>query len=60
MNLQKLFSVIVGKPEGNRQLGRPRHGWEDNIKMVSLRSKKEGGTWTGLISLRIGTGVRPL
>jgi hypothetical protein len=23
----------VGKPEGKRQLGRPRHRWEDNIKM---------------------------
>jgi hypothetical protein len=25
--------VMVGKPEGKRQLGRPRRGWEDNIKM---------------------------
>ena len=25
--------VLVGKPEGNRPLGRPRHRWEDNIKM---------------------------
>jgi len=23
----------VGKPEGMRPLGRPRHRWEDNIKM---------------------------
>jgi hypothetical protein len=23
----------VGKPEGERQLGRPRHGWVDNIRM---------------------------
>jgi DNA relaxase NicK len=22
----------VGKPEGKRPLGRPRHRWEDNIK----------------------------
>ena len=25
--------VLVGKPEGKRPLGRPRHIWEDNIKM---------------------------
>jgi len=25
--------VLVGKPEGRRALGRPRHRWEDNIKM---------------------------
>jgi hypothetical protein len=24
--------VLVGKPEGKRSLGRPRHRWEDNIK----------------------------
>jgi hypothetical protein len=25
--------VLVGKPEGKRPLGRPRHRWEDNVKM---------------------------
>jgi hypothetical protein len=25
--------VLVGKPEGKWPLGRPRHRWEDNIKM---------------------------
>jgi len=25
--------VFVKKPEGKRPLGRPRLGWEDNIKM---------------------------
>jgi len=24
--------VLVGKAEGRRPLGRPRHRWEDNIK----------------------------
>jgi hypothetical protein len=28
-----LDRVLVGKPEGKRPLGRPRIGWEDNIKM---------------------------
>ena len=28
-----VYRVLVGKPEGKRQPGRPRHGWEDNIKM---------------------------
>jgi hypothetical protein len=26
------YRVLVGKPEGTRR-GRPRHKWEDNIKM---------------------------
>jgi hypothetical protein len=25
--------MLVGKPEGKRPLERPRHRWEDNIKM---------------------------
>jgi hypothetical protein len=25
--------ILVGKPEGKRSLGRPRHRWEDNIKI---------------------------
>ena len=27
------YRVLVGKPEGKRQLERPRRRWEDNIKM---------------------------
>jgi hypothetical protein len=27
------YRILVGRPEGRRPLGRPRHGWEDNIKM---------------------------
>jgi hypothetical protein len=25
--------ILVGKPEGNRRLGRPRRRWMDNMKM---------------------------
>jgi hypothetical protein len=25
--------ILVGKPEGKTQFGRPRHRWEDNIRM---------------------------
>jgi hypothetical protein len=28
-----VYSVLVGKPEGKRPLGRPRRRWEDNIRM---------------------------
>jgi hypothetical protein len=27
------YRILVGKPEGERPLGRPRHRWVDNIKM---------------------------
>jgi hypothetical protein len=28
-----VYRILVGKPEGKRPLGRPRHRWEDNVKM---------------------------
>jgi len=28
-----IYRILVGKPEGKRPPGRPRHRWEDNIKM---------------------------
>jgi hypothetical protein len=28
-----VYRVLVGKPEGRRQMGRPRRRWEDNIEM---------------------------
>ena len=29
-----IYRVLVGKLERRRPLGRPRHRWEDNIKMA--------------------------
>jgi len=37
-----VYSVLVGKPEGKRLLGRPRRRWEDNIK-VDLQEMGCGG-----------------
>jgi hypothetical protein len=49
-----VYRVLVGKPEGKKQLGRYRRRWDDNIKMdlqeVVCR------VWTGSSWLRIGTG----
>ena len=41
---RSVHRVLVGKPEGKRPLGRPRHRWEDNIKM-NLREVERGGDW---------------
>jgi hypothetical protein len=30
---RSVYRVLNGKLEGKRPLGRPRHRWEDNIKM---------------------------
>jgi hypothetical protein len=28
---ERVYRVLVGKPEGKRQLGRSRRRWEDNL-----------------------------
>jgi hypothetical protein len=28
-----VYRILVRRPKGKRPLGRPRHRWEDNIKM---------------------------
>ena len=38
-----MYRVLVGKPRVKRPLGRPRHRWEDNIKM----DLQEVGVWIG-------------
>jgi hypothetical protein len=30
---RKVYKVLVGMPEGKSPLGRPRHRWEDGIRM---------------------------
>jgi hypothetical protein len=27
------YRALAGKPQGRKPLGRPRRGWEDNVKM---------------------------
>jgi hypothetical protein len=42
MGEKNAYRILVGKPEGKRPLRRPRHRWEDNIKM-DLREIGWGG-----------------
>ena len=49
-----VLRVLVRKPEGKRPLGRPRHRWEDNIKMDLQEVGRVVGT--GWSWLRRGTG----
>ena len=40
--------VLVGKPEGKGQLGRPRRRWEDNIEMDLEEVGRGCGDWMEL------------
>jgi hypothetical protein len=51
------YNILVGRPEGRRPLERPRHRWEDNIKMDLreigfgdvdwIHMAQDRGMWTG-------------
>lgn len=38
---RKAQNILVGRPEGKIRLGRPRHKWNNNIK-VDLRDRMGG------------------
>jgi hypothetical protein len=42
------YTLLLGKPEGKRPLGRPRRMWVDNIKMDLLEIGWGGVDWIGL------------
>ena len=42
------YTVLVGKPEGKRPLGRPRRRWDDNIKMDLREVGCDPGDWIAL------------
>ncbi|KAJ4449272.1 hypothetical protein ANN_00670 [Periplaneta americana] len=42
------YSVLVGRLEGKRPLGRPRHRWEDNIKMDLREMGYDDREWINL------------
>jgi hypothetical protein len=54
MNGKKIngYRLLVGKPEGRRPLGRPRHRWLDNNKMDLSDIGWDGIDWIGLAQYR--------
>jgi hypothetical protein len=40
--LRSTYKILVGKPEGERPCGRPRHRWEDNNGSYRSRLDLEG------------------
>jgi hypothetical protein len=48
------YRLLLGKPEGNRPLGRPRRRWW--IILGCILERWDGVMWTGLVWLRIETG----
>jgi hypothetical protein len=49
---KKAYTLLVGKPEGNRLLGRPRRRWVDNIRMDRGEVGWGDVDWIGLTQNR--------
>ena len=47
-----VYRFMVGKPEGQRPLGRPRCRWEDNIKIDLQEVRGVCGDWMELVQDR--------
>jgi hypothetical protein len=48
-----VYRVLVWRPEGKRPLGRPRHRWEDIIKIDLREIGINGMDWIGLAQDRV-------
>jgi hypothetical protein len=48
-----VYRVLVGRPEGKKPLGRPRHRWEDNIRLDLREIKIDGANWMQLAQDRV-------
>jgi hypothetical protein len=46
--IKNSYSILVGKPEEKRPLGRPRRRWEDNIIMDLREIGSEDVDWIHL------------
>jgi hypothetical protein len=44
---------LVGRPKVTRPLGRPRHRWEDNIKIDLREIGIDGANWIWLAQDRV-------
>jgi hypothetical protein len=46
--MRNAYTILIGKSERKRPLGRPRHRWEDNIKVDLREVGLEGVDWIHL------------
>jgi hypothetical protein len=56
MHAGGVYRVLVGRPKGKRPLRRPKHRWEDNIKMDLRETGIDRANW---IQLACEHGIKP-
>jgi hypothetical protein len=48
-----VYRVLIGRSNSNRPLGRPKHRWEDNIKLDLREIGIDGTNWIQLAQDRV-------
>jgi hypothetical protein len=48
-----VYKILVGRPKSKSPLGRPRHKWENNIKMDLRETGIDGVDWIWLVQDRV-------
>jgi hypothetical protein len=43
--MRNVYNILIGKPEGMRPLGRPRHWWKDNMRIDLRETMCKGVDW---------------
>jgi hypothetical protein len=46
--IRNVYNILVGKPEGKRQFGRPKHRWKIIFNLDLKEIVCEGGEWNNL------------
>ena len=49
---RSIFKVLAGKPTGNRPVGRPRHRWENNIRITLKKIGVDTRNWAQYMDYR--------
>jgi hypothetical protein len=55
--MRNAHKILVGKPEGKRQLERPRYRWKDNIKTGLRRIGMEVEDWINMSQDKTDSGL---
>jgi hypothetical protein len=54
---KKVYTVVVGKPEGKRPFGRPRLSWKEEIRMDLGDNGWEVWSGSSWLKIRAGCGL---
>jgi hypothetical protein len=61
--MRNAYNILVGKPEVKRTFGRPRHRWDDNIRLDIreiglecvgwMHPAQDRDQWWGIVNFRV-------